>query len=106
MVSLFDTQNTKVNLAELGKPLDRLYQVVNFEMFRNALENVFESKAKKNHAEAMQRGDDVHGDGSQSLLQSHQPSGSIQEYDLLFIQIGTNDSIGSQSTVRILEILP
>ena len=46
-VTLFDTQNIKENLSELGNPLERLSKVVDFEMFRNALEDVFENKAKK-----------------------------------------------------------
>ena len=40
-VTLFDTQNTKENLSALGNPLERLSQVIDFEMFRNALEDVF-----------------------------------------------------------------
>lgn len=51
-VTLFDAQNTKENLSELGNPLERLSQVVDFELFRNALEDVFENKAKKNNAGA------------------------------------------------------
>ena len=51
-VTLFDAQNTKENLSELGNPLERLSQVVDFEMFRDALEDVFENKAKKNNAGA------------------------------------------------------
>ena len=51
-VTLFDAQNTKENLSELGNPLERLSQVVEFEIFRNALEDVFENKAKKNNAGA------------------------------------------------------
>lgn len=49
-VTLFDTQNTKENLSALGNPLERLSQVIDFEMFRNALEDVFENKKKKNNA--------------------------------------------------------
>lgn len=51
-VTLFDAQNTKENLSRLGNPLERLSQVVDFEMFRDALEDVFENKAKKNNAGA------------------------------------------------------
>ena len=39
-VTLFDAQNTKENLSELGNPLERLSQVVDFEMFRDVLEDV------------------------------------------------------------------
>jgi len=46
-VTLFDAQNAKENLSELGNPLERLSQVVDFELFRNALEDVFENKAKR-----------------------------------------------------------
>lgn len=51
-VTLFDTQNTKENLSALGNPLERLSQVIDFEMFRNALEDVFGNKKKKNNAGA------------------------------------------------------
>lgn len=40
-VTLFDAQDTKENLSELGNPLECLSQVVDFEMFRNAMEDVF-----------------------------------------------------------------
>jgi len=43
-VTLFDAQNTKENLSELGNPLERLSQVVDFELFRNSLEDVFENR--------------------------------------------------------------
>ena len=36
----------------MGNPLEQLSQVVDFEMFRNALEDEFENKAKKNNAGA------------------------------------------------------
>ena len=52
IVTLFVTQNGKETLAELGNPLQRLSQVADFEMFSNALEDAFENKAEKNHAEA------------------------------------------------------
>lgn len=39
-VTLFDAQTTKENLSELGNPLERLSQVIDFEMFRGALEEV------------------------------------------------------------------
>lgn len=39
-VTLFDTQNTKEELSKLGNPLERLSQVVDFEMFRKALEDL------------------------------------------------------------------
>ena len=51
-VTLFDTQNIKENLSELGNQLERLSKVVDFEMFRKSLEDVFENKAKKNNAGA------------------------------------------------------
>ena len=51
-VTLFDAQNTKENLSALGNPLERLSQVIDFEMFRNTLEDVFENKSKKNNAGA------------------------------------------------------
>ena len=49
-VTLFDAQTTKENLSELGNPLERLSQVIDFEMFRGALEDVFENRSKKNNA--------------------------------------------------------
>ena len=51
-VTLFDTQDTKEKLSDLGNPLERLSQVVDFEMFRKALEDEFENKAKKSNAGA------------------------------------------------------
>ena len=39
-VTLFDAQNTKEELSKLGNPLERLSQVVDFEMFRKALEDL------------------------------------------------------------------
>ena len=51
-VTLFDAQTTKENLSELGNPLERLSQVIDFEMFRGALEDVFENRSKKNNAGA------------------------------------------------------
>lgn len=51
-VTLFDAQTTKENLSELGNPLERLSQVIDFEMFRGALEDVFENMSKKNNAGA------------------------------------------------------
>ena len=69
-VTLFDTQNTKENLSALGNPLERLSQVIDFEMFRNALEDVFENKKKKKQCrrQAIRRSDDVQGDGYHALL--------------------------------------
>ena len=37
-VTLFDTQNTKENLSALGNPLERLSEVIDFEMFRDSLD--------------------------------------------------------------------
>lgn len=51
-VTLFDAQTTKENLSELGNPLERLSQVIDFEMFRGALEDVYENRSKKNNAGA------------------------------------------------------
>ena len=46
-VTLFDTQNTKENLSELGNPLERLSQVIDFEMFRKALEDLWNDNSNK-----------------------------------------------------------
>ena len=46
-VTLFDAQTTKENLSELGNPLERLSQVIDFEMFRGALEDVFEKGPRR-----------------------------------------------------------
>lgn len=51
-VTLFDTLNTKEDLSKLGNPHERLFQIVNIEMFRSALEDVFENKAKKKNTRA------------------------------------------------------
>ena len=50
--TLFDAENTIQKLSEIGNPLEKLDSVIDFEMYRNALENAFENKANKNHAEA------------------------------------------------------
>ena len=35
-VTLFDAQNTKENLSALGNPLERLSQVIDFELNKNS----------------------------------------------------------------------
>lgn len=52
VVTLFDAQNNKENLSAMGNPLERLAQVIDFEMFRESLEDTFLNKAKKNNAGA------------------------------------------------------
>ena len=46
-VTLFDTQNTKEEISKLGNPLERLSQVVDFEMFRKALEDLWNDNSNK-----------------------------------------------------------
>ena len=46
-VTLFDAQNTKEELSKLGNPLERLSQVVDFEMFRKALEDLWNDNSNK-----------------------------------------------------------
>ena len=46
-VTLFNTQNTKEELSKLGNPLERLSQVVDFEMFRKALEDLWNDNSNK-----------------------------------------------------------
>ena len=46
-VTLFDAQNTKEVLSKLGNPLERLSQVVDFEMFRKALEDLWNDNSNK-----------------------------------------------------------
>ena len=46
-VTLFDAQNTKEDLSKLGYPLERLSQVVDFEMFRKALEDLWNDNSNK-----------------------------------------------------------
>jgi IS5 family transposase len=49
-VGLFDKENTSSKLSKLGNPLEKLHQVVDFEMFRSELECVLHNHDKKNNA--------------------------------------------------------
>jgi hypothetical protein len=46
---LFDEQEQLVKLSEIGNPLEMISKVVDFEMFRAALEDAFLNKDKKNN---------------------------------------------------------
>ena len=49
---LFDIQNTIEHLSNIGNPLERLSQTVDFEIFRSILENRLLNKDKKSNAGA------------------------------------------------------
>ncbi len=50
--TLFDEQDTVVKLTELGNPLERVSQVIDFELFRNKLEAKMLNHDKRNNAGA------------------------------------------------------
>ncbi len=49
-LSLFDVQETYQKLSAIGNPLEKIFNVVNFEMFRETLEAGLLNKNKKNNA--------------------------------------------------------
>ncbi len=49
-ISLFDEQETYQKLFAIGNPLETIYNVVDFEMFRETLEAGLLNKNKKNNA--------------------------------------------------------
>ena len=50
--SLFDEQDTYQKLSEINNPLEKISLVIDFDMFRNSLEEGLLNKAKKNNAGA------------------------------------------------------
>ncbi len=51
-ISLFDEQETYQKLSAIGNPLEKICNVVDFEMFRERLEAGILKKKKKNNAGA------------------------------------------------------
>ncbi len=51
-ISLFDEQKTYQKLSAIGNPLEKICNVVDFEMFRETLETGLLNKNKKNNAGA------------------------------------------------------
>ncbi len=51
-ISLFDDQETYQKLSAIGNPLEKICNVVDFEMFRETLEAGLMNKNKKNNAGA------------------------------------------------------
>jgi hypothetical protein len=51
-VSLFDRQDNEEKLGKIGNPLERLLQVIDFEMFRPTLEEEMLNHDRKNNAGA------------------------------------------------------
>ena len=49
---LFDEQYTIERLSEIGNPLERISKVIDFELFRNLIEEKLLNKDKKNNAGA------------------------------------------------------
>ena len=49
---LFDEQETYQKLSEIGNPLEKISSVIDFEMFRNTLEDGILNKGKKSNAGA------------------------------------------------------
>ncbi|KAA6313765.1 hypothetical protein EZS27_035515 [termite gut metagenome] len=48
----FDEQEIKEKLREIGNPLEKIIEVIDFEMFRSLLETQMLNHHKKNHAGA------------------------------------------------------
>ena len=59
--TLFDAENVAKRLSEIGNPLEKLDSVIDFEMFRHALEEVMVNHDTKSGrwSKAIRRGDDV-----------------------------------------------
>ena len=51
-ITLFDAENTQQKLSNLGNPLERLERAVDFEMFREELEDALLNKSKKTNVGA------------------------------------------------------
>jgi IS5 family transposase len=49
---LFDEQFNTEKLSQIGNPLERIIDIVDFEMFRNTLEDTLLNKKKKSNAGA------------------------------------------------------
>jgi hypothetical protein len=49
-VGLYDKDETSVKLSKLGNPLEKLYKVIDFEIFRAVLEENLLNREKKNNA--------------------------------------------------------
>ena len=51
-VGMFDTEFAKQDLSNLGNPLEKIIKVLDFEIFRDTLENGLLNKNRKNNAGA------------------------------------------------------
>ena len=49
-ISLFDKNETSEKLSKLGNPLEKLHNVIDFEMFREILEENMLNREKKSNA--------------------------------------------------------
>jgi len=50
-ISLFDTNETSEKLSKLGNPLEKLHNVIDFEKFREILEENMLNREKKSNQE-------------------------------------------------------
>jgi len=103
--SLFDDQFSAEKLSEIGNPLDKISNVIDFEMFRELLESKLLNTAKKNNAGA--KPFDVVLMFKILILQRYYGLGDKQvEYQILdrtsfknFLRLETGDKIPDEKTV-------
>lgn len=103
--SLFDEQFSVEKLSEIGNPLEKINTVIDFEMFRNPLEEKLLNTDKKNNAGA--KPFDVVLMFKILILQRYYGLGDRQvEYQILdrtsfknFLGLGTGDKIPDEKTV-------
>ena len=102
---LFDEEFTKERLSAIGNPLESISEVLDFEMFRESLENKLLNTNKKNNAGAKPY--DVVLLFKILILQRYYGLGDSQvEYQILdrtsfkaFSGLGTGDKVPDEKTV-------
>ena len=102
---LFDEEFTVQKLSKIGNPLEKISQVIDFEMFRNTLEDELLNKKKKNNAGAKPY--DVVMMFKILILQRYYGLGDEQvEYQILdrisfknFLGISSGDKVPDEKTV-------
>jgi IS5 family transposase len=102
---LFDEQETYQKLSEIGNPLEKISSVIDFEMFRNTLEDGILNKDKKSNAGAKPY--DVVMMFKIMILQRYYGLGDTQiEYQILdrlsfkkFLGLESGDKVPDEKTV-------
>lgn len=103
--TLFDSEFTLNSLSEIGNPLEKIANVIDFEMFRPLLEEKLLNRAKKNNAGA--KPFDVVFMFKIMILQRYYGLGDKQvEYQILdrssfkhFLGLGSGDKVPDEKTV-------